>query len=182
MRKGRPAGTFSTGRKCRVTAPAMIAAASWQCQHSTGRSPLRRRLFAHLPPLRTCLLHTHRLVARRHLPLARDLVRVARQRLVFRLDSYCKRHYALFGEAIRLIDDEMMPLLRQCSLAGHAEYKTSNPLFDAHKCAPVLSLPPAPAPTLPAATWHAAEEEPPHHTHTHTHTRTQMQAACGHGD
>jgi adenylate kinase len=31
----------------------------------------------------------------RHLPLAKDLVRVARQRLVFRLDSYCKRHPTL---------------------------------------------------------------------------------------
>ena len=36
----------------------------------------------------------------RHLPLARDLVRVARQRLVFRLDSYCKRHNELFSEII----------------------------------------------------------------------------------
>lgn len=31
----------------------------------------------------------------RHLPLAKDLVRVARQRLVFRLDSYCRRHTSL---------------------------------------------------------------------------------------
>lgn len=31
----------------------------------------------------------------RHLPLAKDLVRVARQRLVFRLDSYCRRHTKL---------------------------------------------------------------------------------------
>jgi hypothetical protein len=37
----------------------------------------------------------------RHLPLARDLVRVARQRLVFRLDSYCKRHNKLFLDVIK---------------------------------------------------------------------------------
>jgi len=37
----------------------------------------------------------------RHLPLARDLVRVARQRLVFRLDSYCKRDSKLFGDIIK---------------------------------------------------------------------------------
>ncbi len=37
----------------------------------------------------------------RHLPLARDLVRVARQRLVFRLDAYCKRDNTLFGDVIR---------------------------------------------------------------------------------
>ena len=39
--------------------------------------------------------------ARRHLPLARDLVRVARQRLVFRLDSYCKRDNRLFQDVIK---------------------------------------------------------------------------------
>lgn len=39
--------------------------------------------------------------APRHLPLARDLVRVARQRLVFRLDAYCKRDNKLFSEVIR---------------------------------------------------------------------------------
>jgi adenylate kinase len=37
----------------------------------------------------------------RHLPLARDLVRVARQRLVFRLDAYCKRDNKLFCDVIR---------------------------------------------------------------------------------
>ena len=37
----------------------------------------------------------------RHLPLARDLVRVARQRLVFRLDAYCKRDNKLFSEIIK---------------------------------------------------------------------------------
>jgi adenylate kinase family enzyme len=65
----------------------------------------------------------------RHLPLARDLVRVARQRLVFRLDSYCKRHNEMFGQVIDLIDDELLPLLRKCSLAGHAEFRTRHPLL-----------------------------------------------------
>ena len=37
----------------------------------------------------------------RHLPLARDLVRVARQRLVFRLDTYCKRDKQLFSDVIK---------------------------------------------------------------------------------
>jgi hypothetical protein len=65
----------------------------------------------------------------RHLPLARDLVRVARQRLVFRLDSYCKRNPALFSQVVRLIDADVLPLLKQCSLAGHAEFKTTSPLL-----------------------------------------------------
>lgn len=65
----------------------------------------------------------------RHLPLARDLVRVARQRLVFRLDSYCKRHNEMFVQVIDLIDDEVLPLLRKCSLAGHAEFRTRHALL-----------------------------------------------------
>jgi adenylate kinase family enzyme len=54
----------------------------------------------------------------RHLPLARDLVRVARQRLVFRLDLYCKKHYKMFTDIISLIDMEIMPVLKQCSMAA----------------------------------------------------------------
>ena len=65
----------------------------------------------------------------RHLPLARDLVRVARQRLVFRLDSYCKRDPRLFGEVIAFIESEVYPALKQCSLAGHAEMKSRDRLF-----------------------------------------------------
>jgi adenylate kinase family enzyme len=65
----------------------------------------------------------------RHLPLARDLVRVARQRLVFRLDSYCKRNSNLFQEVIKLIGNEVLPLLKQCSLAGHTEFKSRHPLL-----------------------------------------------------
>lgn len=65
----------------------------------------------------------------RHLPLARDLVRVARQRLVFRLDSYCKRNNKTFTEVIKLIGTEVMPVLKQCSLAGHAEFQSQSPLL-----------------------------------------------------
>ena len=42
----------------------------------------------------------------RHLPLARDLVRVARQRLVFRLDAYCKRDNKLFSDIIKSVVDK----------------------------------------------------------------------------
>ncbi|KAL4420036.1 hypothetical protein ABPG77_001286 [Micractinium sp. CCAP 211/92] len=66
----------------------------------------------------------------RHLPLARDLVRVARQRLVFRLDSYCKRDGKLFSDVIKLIDTEVIPVLKQSSLAGAAEYRTQSPLLE----------------------------------------------------
>lgn len=56
-------------------------------------------------------------------------MRVARQRLVFRLDSYCKRHYRTFVEVIKLIDTDVLPLLKQCSLAGHAEFRSTAPLL-----------------------------------------------------
>lgn len=75
----------------------------------------------------------------RHLPLARDLVRVARQRLVFRLDMYCKKHYRLFTDIISLIDTEIMPVLRQCSMAGHAEYRSRHPmLLSSHLAVDIL--------------------------------------------
>ena len=112
-------------------------------------------------------------------------MRVARQRLVFRLDSYCKRSHSLFTDVIRraraclpgwgrgvagtvrpalcahalavqplppathaphrltpasripsstppacrLISTEVLPVLKQCSLAGHAEWKSQHPLL-----------------------------------------------------
>lgn len=31
-----------------------------------------------------------------------------------------------------MIDNEAVPLLKRCSLAGHAQLKTSNPLFGEH--------------------------------------------------
>ena len=34
----------------------------------------------------------------RHLPLARELVRTSRQQLVSHLDTYCKKHHAIFLE------------------------------------------------------------------------------------
>jgi len=65
----------------------------------------------------------------RHLPLAADLVREARQALVASLDRHNKRHGRQFGEVVRLITAEVVPLLRRCALAGHAEYVTSSPIL-----------------------------------------------------
>lgn len=77
----------------------------------------------------------------RHLPLARDLVRVARQQLVRRLDGYMsKKNAPIFRQVLGIIDDEVVPLLRKCSLAGHAEYKTQNEVFSAHAGAPDMLL------------------------------------------
>ena len=35
-------------------------------------------------------------------------------------------------QVIRVIDEEAVPLLKRCSLAGHAQLKTTNPLFGEH--------------------------------------------------
>ena len=73
------------------------------------------------------LIPTHGM--RRHLPLAKDLVRLSRQQLVHRLDSYtAKRNMPAFLEVVKIIDSQVIPLLRKCSLAGHAEFKTQNPV------------------------------------------------------
>ncbi len=39
----------------------------------------------------------------RHLPLAKDLVRISRQQLVSHLDFYCKRHNAVFKK-VRMLN------------------------------------------------------------------------------
>ena len=32
-------------------------------------------------------------------------------------------------QVVKVIDEEAVPLLKRCSLAGHAQFKTSNPIF-----------------------------------------------------
>lgn len=71
----------------------------------------------------------------RHLPLAQDLVRASRQQLVHRLDTYSKRHHKIFMEVVRIIDNEAVPLLRRCSLAGHATLKSPARVFSEHPLA-----------------------------------------------
>ena len=65
----------------------------------------------------------------RHLPLAADLVREARQALVASLDRAHARHSKIFGRVLQEIDLEVLPLLKRCALAGHAEWRTRSSLF-----------------------------------------------------
>jgi adenylate kinase len=67
----------------------------------------------------------------RHLPLAADLVREARQALVASLDRAHARHTRLFSRVVGVLEAEVLPLLKRCALAGHAEWTTPNPLFAA---------------------------------------------------
>ena len=43
---------------------------------------------------------------------------------IFQLRTYVSA--SAWQEVIGLLDAEVVPLLRKCSLAGHAEYKTNN--------------------------------------------------------
>eukprot|EP00877_Chromochloris_zofingiensis_P000326 jgi/Chrzof1/10294/Cz04g36080.t1 len=71
----------------------------------------------------------------RHLPLARDVVLSARQELVMRLDGYCEANNALFREVIDRIINDVLPVVRQSGLAGHAEYITKSDFFVDHPIA-----------------------------------------------
>ena len=56
----------------------------------------------------------------RHLPLARDLVRVARQQLVGRLDGYMsKRNAPIFRRVLKIIDDEVPAIHHGSSSFSH---------------------------------------------------------------
>lgn len=76
----------------------------------------------------------------RHLPLAADLQRTARLQLVTRLEGYCLRQRGLFGQVLRLAGEEVVPLLQQGALAGHAEWVTRDTLFDQHPVAVNMML------------------------------------------
>ncbi|KAI8462363.1 MAG: hypothetical protein J3K34DRAFT_191729 [Monoraphidium minutum] len=71
----------------------------------------------------------------RHLPLAKDLVFSARQELVMRLDGYCETVPELFQQVLDRIANDVLPVVRQSGLAGHAEYVTKAPFFSEHPVA-----------------------------------------------
>lgn len=66
----------------------------------------------------------------RHLPLARDLVRCARQHLVTRLDGYRRKRPEMLRAVVATVKDRVVPLVARSSLAGFALFRTSDPLFD----------------------------------------------------
>ncbi|KAF8063870.1 vacuolar iron transporter 4 [Scenedesmus sp. PABB004] len=71
----------------------------------------------------------------RHLPLAKDVVLSARQELVMRLDGYAEASFDLFVEVVDRIINDVLPVVRQSGLAGHAEYVTRSPFFTDHPVA-----------------------------------------------
>lgn len=66
----------------------------------------------------------------RQLPLARDLVRHARQELVKRMDSYLLNHRQTFFNVIELIEKRFIPIVRRHAIPGLAVVNSEDPLFD----------------------------------------------------
>jgi adenylate kinase len=66
----------------------------------------------------------------RQLPLARDLVRHARQELVKRMDSYLLNHRQTFFNVIELIENRFIPIVRRHAIPGLAVVNSEDPVFD----------------------------------------------------
>lgn len=64
----------------------------------------------------------------------------ARQQLVGRLEGYAARHRPLFARVLALLRSEVLPLLRQGGLAGHADWATRDALFSDHPAAVSMLL------------------------------------------
>ena len=68
----------------------------------------------------------------RHLPLAKDLVQLARQKLVHRLNAHSEKHPHVFQRVIDVITAEIMPLLRESGMSGSVEYISDLRLLNDH--------------------------------------------------
>jgi adenylate kinase len=65
----------------------------------------------------------------RHLPLATDLVRHARQELVKRMDSYQLENGKVFHDVIRIIEERFMPIVARHAIPGMAIVNSEDTLF-----------------------------------------------------
>jgi adenylate kinase len=66
----------------------------------------------------------------RRLPLAREIVRYARQELVRRLDAYEVEQPQTFSRVIEFIELRMMPIVVRHALSGTASINAEDPLFE----------------------------------------------------
>eukprot|EP00850_Spirogloea_muscicola_P023273 SM000343S12829 [mRNA] locus=s343:91292:94665:- [translate_table: standard] len=64
-----------------------------------------------------------------HIPLAKDIVKQARQHMVTRLDYYEKHNHNKFKKVVDIIDEDIVPIIRRCALAGVAVYNTEKPVL-----------------------------------------------------
>jgi adenylate kinase len=63
------------------------------------------------------------------IPIARELSIHARQELVNRLDSYNAQHPELFEQAVALIDEKFMPIIRRHTMSGRAHVNSEHPML-----------------------------------------------------
>lgn len=66
----------------------------------------------------------------RHLPLAREIVRHARQDLVRRLDGYEVEHPELLQRVVEFIGHKMMPIIARHAVSGRATINSEGSLFE----------------------------------------------------
>lgn len=66
----------------------------------------------------------------RHLPVASDIVRHARQDLVRRLDSYKVEQPDLMRQVVEFIEGKIMPIVMRHAISGSAEVNSEDALFD----------------------------------------------------
>jgi adenylate kinase len=66
----------------------------------------------------------------RHIPLATQIARHARQELVERLDSYVEEHRPLFERVIKFVEEKIVPIVSRHAISGHARINSENPLFE----------------------------------------------------
>ncbi len=65
----------------------------------------------------------------RHIPLADEIVREARQELVNRLDGYQVEHPQLLKSVVDFIQSKMMPIIKRYAVSGRAMINTEEKLF-----------------------------------------------------
>jgi len=66
----------------------------------------------------------------RHIPLADEIVKNARQELVNRLDGYQVQHPELLQAVVEFIQEKMMPIIKRYAVSGRAMINSEDPLFE----------------------------------------------------
>jgi adenylate kinase len=66
----------------------------------------------------------------RHVPLARQIVQHARQKLVERLENYEHHHPFLFARVIDIISNKLMPIIEKYAVVGRCQVNTEDETFD----------------------------------------------------
>jgi len=74
----------------------------------------------------------------RHIPLADEIVKNARQELVNRLDGYQVQHPELLQAVVEFIQEKMMPIIKRYAVSGRAMINSEDPLFENNTALAIL--------------------------------------------